>query len=119
MLRSNRRDYKQLSRDLRNLVHQNLGKEIAGVARQPANSRTDQRETSILCQNVRERMDLFQMQNERCRKECDSMLDSRKSQMLAAKLLERLQAQTTASFEEHVLDEQGGRVDHRNQKRFD
>ena len=87
------------------MVHQNLGKEIAGFARQSADNRTDQREISIFCENVREGMDLFQMQNEHCREECGSMLDSRKSEMLATKLLERLQAQTAASFKEPVLDE--------------
>ena len=118
MLRSNRRD-QQLSRDLRELVCKNIGKEIQRVAWKRTNGSTDQREVSILCENVRKRVDQFQMQDERCRKERSAVLDSRTSQMLAAKLLERLQAQTTASFEEHVLDEQGGRVDHRNQKRFD
>ena len=106
MLRSNRRD-KQLSRDLRRLVCENIGKEIQRAAWQRTDGSTDQREISILCENERKGLDLFQMQNERCRKECGSMLDSRKSQMLAAKLLERLQAQTTASFEEPLLDEQG------------
>ena len=105
MLRSNRRDNKQLSRDLRELVHQNLGEEKSRAARQRANGSTDQREVSILCENVRKRVDQFQMQDEHCRKERSAVLDSRKSQMLAAKLLERLQAQTTASCEEPVLDE--------------
>ena len=118
MFRSNRRDNKQLSRDLRNLVHQNLGKEIERVARQRADRSTDQREISILCENVGKRMDQFQMQDEHCRKERSAVLDSRQSQMLAAKLLERLQAQTTASFEEPVLDEQGDRLCHRDEAHF-
>ena len=107
MLRSNRRDNKQLSRDLRDLVCENIGKEIQRAAWQRTNGSTDQREISILCENVRERLDKFQMQDERCWKECRSMLDSRQNQTLAARILERLQAQTTASFEEPLRDEQG------------
>ena len=118
MLRSNRRDNKQLSRDFRNLVHQNLGKDVERVARQRADRSTDQREISILCENVGERVDQFQMQDEPCRKERSAVLDSRTSQTLAAKLLERLQAQTTASFQEPLLDEQGDRLCHRDEARF-
>ena len=107
MLRSNRRDNKQLSRDLRELVHQNLGKEIQRAAWQRTDGSTDQGEISILCENVRERVDLFSMQDERSGEKCRSRLDSRQSQTLAARILERLQAQTTASFEEPLRDEQG------------
>ena len=107
MLRSNRRDNKQLSRDLRELVCENIGKEIQRAAWQRTNGSTDQREISILCKNVRERVDLFSMQDEHFRKKCRPMLDSRKSEVLATNILARLQAQTTASFEEHLPDEQG------------
>ena len=118
MLRSNRRDNKQLSRDLRELVCENIGKEIQRAAWQRTNGSTDQREISILCENVGERVDQFQMQDERCRKERSAVLDSRTSLMLAAKLLERLQAQTTASFEEPVLDEQRNWLCHRDEAHF-
>ena len=105
MLRSNRTD-KQLSRDLRRLVCENIGKEIQRAAWQRTDGSTDQREISILCENVRERLDEFQMQDERCRKERSAMLDSRKSEVLATNILARLQAQTTAPFEVSLLDEQ-------------
>ena len=119
MLRSNRRDNKQLSRDLRELVCENIGKEIQRAAWQRTDGSTDQREISILCENVRERLDEFQMQDERCRKERSAMLDSRKSEVLATNILARLQAQTTASYKEPVLDEQGARLSDRDEARFD
>ena len=118
MLRSNRRD-QQLSRDLRELVYKNIGKEIQRVAWKRTNGSTDQREVSILCQNVRKRVDQFQMQDEHCRQERSAVLDSRKSEMLAANLLERLQSYATITSQKPIFDEQGGRFDHRDEKRFD
>ena len=118
MFRCYRRDHIHLSRDLRKLVCENIGKEIQRAAWQRTDGSTDQREISILCENVREGLDLFSMQDERFRKKCHPMLDSRKSEVLATNILARLQAQTTASFEEPVLDEQGNRMRHRDEAYF-
>ena len=118
MLQSNRRD-QQLSRDLRELVCENIGKEKSRAARQRANGSTDQREVSILCENVRKRVDQFQMQDEHCRQERSAVLDSRKSEMLAANLLERLQSYATITSQKPIFDEQGGWFGHRDEARFD
>ena len=104
MLCSNPRNRK-LSKDLRKLVSQSIGKTFERIPWERTNGGADQRKVSIKYQDVGERMDKLQGKDEHCREERSAVLDSRKSQMLAANLLERLQAQTTASFEESLLDE--------------
>ena len=108
MLRSNRRDNKQLSRDLRELVHQNLGKEIERAARQRANGNTDQREIPIKFEDIGKGLDKLQSKDKHCWQEPGTMLDTGgQSEALAANLLERLQFFATASFQERLHNEQG------------
>ena len=106
MFQPGRTNSRELSKSLRKLVHQNLGKEIERAPWQRTNRNADKREISILCEDVREGLDKFKDEDEHCREERSAMLDSRKSEVLATNILARLQAQTTASFEEPVLDEQ-------------
>ena len=117
MFYSNPRN-RRFSKSLSKLVHQNLGEEIERDARQRANGSTDQREVSILCENVRKRVDQFQMQDEHCRQERSAVLDSRKSEMLAANLLERLQSYATITFQKPLFNEQGNRMRHRDEAYF-
>ena len=114
-----RTDSRELSKSLRMLVHQNLGKEIERVARQRADTRTDQREISILCEDVREGLDKSKDEDERCREKRSAMLDSRKSEVLAANLLERLQSHATITFQKPLFNEQGNRMRHRDEARYD
>ena len=68
---------------------------------------TDQGKVPILREDVREGLGNIQGKIEHSRDENGTMLDTRQRETLATELLERLQAQTTASFQERLHDEQG------------
>ena len=118
MLRSNERD-RELSKSLRKLVCESIGKELQGVAWQRTHGSADKREIPVKYQNIGEGLDEFQGEDEHCWKERCAMLDSRKSEMLAANLLERLQIYATITFQKPIFDEQGNWRRRRDEARFD
>ena len=104
MLRSNSRD-RELSKDLRDLVSESIGCQIQRVPWDGTNTGTDQREIFNKSEDIGKRVSELQGEDQHCWQKHGAVLGSRKSEMLAAILLERLQNFTATALQIHLHNE--------------
>ena len=108
-----------LSKSLRKLVCESIGYQKQRAPWDRTNTGTDQREIFNKPEDIGKRLSEFQGETKHSWQEHSAVLGSRKSEMLAAILLERLQDFTATALQEPIHNEQGDRVCHRRQGLFD
>ena len=105
MLRSNSRD-RELSKDLRKLVCESIGYQKQRVSWDGIDTGTDKREIFNKPEDIGKRLSEFQGETKHSWQEHSAVLGSRKSEVLAAILLERLQSFATTALQEPIHNEQ-------------
>ena len=110
---------RKLSKDLRKLVCESIGYQKQRFSWDGIDTRTDKRKNFNKPENIGKRLSEFQGETKHSWQEHSAVLGSRKSEMLAAILLERLQDFTATALQIPIHNEQGNRVCHRRQGLFD
>ena len=108
-----------LSKDLRKLVCQSIGYQKQRVSWDGIDTGTDKREIFNKPENIGKRLSEFQGETKHSWQEHSAVLGSRKSEMLAAILLERLQNFTATALQIPLPNEQGNWVCRRRPGLFD
>ena len=111
MLRSKSRD-RELSKNLRKFVCESIGSQIQRAPWDRTNTGTDQREIFNKPEDIGKRLSEFQGETKHSWQEHSAVLGSRKSEMLAAILLERLQNFTATALQIPLPNEQRNWVRH-------
>ena len=97
---------RKLSKDLRKLVCQSIGYQKQRVSWDRIDTGTDKGEIFNKPEDIGKRLSEFQGETKHSWQEHSAVLGSRKSEMLAAILLERLQDFTATALQEPIHNEQ-------------
>ena len=101
---------RELSKDLRKLVCESIGYQKQRFSWDRIDTGTDKGEIFNKPEDIGKRLLELPGQNQRSWQERGAVLESRKSEVLAAMLLERMQSVATVAVQESIHNEQRTRV---------